>query len=72
MVYEALCVRPKEAAKMLGISERTLWELTAPRGRIPCIKLGKGKRAPVLYPVEALKRWIAESQRQVQGGRGDE
>lgn len=52
---EPLALRPKQAAKALGISERTLWALTAPRGPIPCVRLGQGKRKSVLYPVPELR-----------------
>ena len=55
-----LALRPAEAAKALGISARTLWGLTAPRGPIPCIRIGHGKRQTVLYPVTMLDDWMAE------------
>jgi hypothetical protein len=57
---EPLALRPREAAKALGISTRTLWGLTAPRGPIPCLRIGHGKRQVVLYSVAELKRWLAE------------
>ena len=50
-----LALRPKEAAKALGIGERLLWSLTN-RGVIPHVKLGKA----VLYPIGELERWLAE------------
>lgn len=49
-----LLLRPREAARALGISERTLWGLDVPRIRI-------GRRG-VRYFVDDLRRWI-ESQR---------
>lgn len=64
MNHEPICVRPREAAKLLGISQRLLWELTQPRGPIPCVKLGKSRRAPVLYAVEELRRWARQQSRQ--------
>ncbi|QDV91815.1 Helix-turn-helix domain protein [Phycisphaerae bacterium RAS2] len=48
-----LALRPREAAKALGLGERKLWELTN-RGIIPHIKLDKC----VLYPVDALRAWL--------------
>ena len=54
-----LSLRPREAAKALGISTRTLWGLTAPRGPIPCLRIGRGKRALVLYPVAGLQAWLS-------------
>jgi len=57
---ESLALRPREAAMALGISARTLWGLTAPRGPIPCLRIGHGKRQTVLYPVAMLEQWLAE------------
>ena len=56
----ALALRPREAAKALGISERMLWSLTAPRGTIPAVRIG----TCVLYPVSGLQAWL---DRQAQG-----
>jgi len=53
-----LALRPREAARMLSISERTLWSMTAPRGPIPCARIGTGKRQTVLYSVPALETWL--------------
>ena len=49
----ALAVRPREAARMLGISLRYLQELTH-NGEIPHIKLGRA----TLYVVEDLREWL--------------
>lgn len=57
---ETLSVRPREAAKALGISARTLWGLTAPRGPIPCLRVGRGKRRTVLYVVADLQAWLRQ------------
>ncbi|MEW6249648.1 MAG: helix-turn-helix domain-containing protein [Planctomycetota bacterium] len=48
-------MRPKEAAKALGIGPRLLWTMTN-RGEIPHVRLGRA----VLYPVDALRRWLVE------------
>jgi len=56
---EPLALRPREAARAMSISERTLWGLTAPRGPIPCVRIGKGKRRTVLYPVANLQAWMS-------------
>ena len=50
-----LALRPKEAAKALGIGERLLWSMTN-QGAIPHLRLGKA----ILYPVAELERWLAE------------
>jgi len=56
---ESLALRPRGAAAALGISPRTLWALTAPRGPIPCLRVGHGKRQTVLYPVADLQAWLS-------------
>ena len=62
-----LALRPREAAKALGISPRTLWQLTKD-GKVPCVRLGTGKRDAVLYPVITLTTWLNE---QAQATKGD-
>lgn len=47
---------PAEAAKRLNISPRALWALTAPRGPVPCVRLGKAVR----YDPRALRGWIED------------
>lgn len=51
----SLALRPREAAKALSISERTLWSLTSPRGPIQAVRVGTA----VLYPIENLRAWLA-------------
>ena len=58
-----LALRPKEAARALGIGERLLWSLTH-EGVIPHLRLGQA----IVYPVAELERWLAE--RAGKGGRG--
>ncbi len=62
-----LALRPREAAKCLGISPRLLWQLTHD-GIIPCVKVGTGKRRTVLYPVEDLKAWLGQQAAAEKGG----
>ena len=50
-----LALRPREAAKALGIGERLLWSLTN-QGVIPHVKLGRA----TLYPTDLLREWLAE------------
>ncbi len=50
-----LALRPKEAARALGIGERLLWEKTN-CGEVPHVRMGKA----ILYPVAVLERWLAE------------
>lgn len=53
---QALLLTAPEAAERLRISEKTLWSLTAPRGGIPVVRIGRAVR----YSVAALERWIAQ------------
>lgn len=53
---DRLALRPKDAAAALGIGQRMLWQLTHPRGPIPCVKVG----TCILYPVALLQKWLAE------------
>ena len=52
-----LLLTPRAAA--LSMSPRTLWGLTAPRGPIPVVKIGRSVR----YSADALRAWIAAQQR---------
>jgi predicted DNA-binding transcriptional regulator AlpA len=61
-----LALRPREAAKALGIGERKLWEVTADHtSGIPHVRLGK----VVVYPVDELRRWLAERAQRKGGSR---
>jgi excisionase family DNA binding protein len=53
-----LALRPRDAAKALGISARLLWQLTHD-GQIPCVRVGSGKRKTVLYPLADLQAWLS-------------
>jgi predicted site-specific integrase-resolvase len=54
----ALSLRPRDAAKALSVSPRTLATWTK-AGLIPCAKVGTGKRKTVLYSAAALQDWLA-------------
>ena len=45
----------REAAKTLGVSERTVWAISAPRGPLACVKIG----ARVMYRPADLEAYIA-------------
>ena len=62
-----LVLRPREAAKALGISPRLLWQLTKD-GRIPCVRVGGGKRKTVLYPLADLQAWLSRESNKSKGG----
>jgi len=67
---QTLALRPREAAKALSISERHLWQLTKD-GKIPCVRVGDGRRKTVLYPVEILQVWLSSQASASVGGRDD-
>ena len=58
-----LAMKPRQAAKSLGISERLLWEWTN-RGIVPHVRLGKR----IVYPVDSLRDWL---RRQAQNNTDD-
>ncbi len=51
---DKLLLNSKDAAAYLSIGARTLWEMTAPRGPVPVVRLGTAVR----YPVADLKALI--------------
>ena len=48
-----LLLNPREAAGLLGVSERTLRDLTEPRGDLPTVRVGRLVR----YRPAALEAW---------------
>jgi len=59
-----MALRPREAARALGVSERWLWGKTK-TGEIPCLKAGRC----TLYPVAMLEEWLrTRAARQPEGG----
>jgi hypothetical protein len=66
-ISSPLALRPREAAKALGISPRLLWQLTKDE-IVPCVRVGSGKRKTVLYPVADLKAWLTKQASKPKGG----
>ncbi len=66
--FTPLALRPRDAAKALGISPRHLWQLTHD-GHIPCVRVGTGKRCAVLYPTAELQAWLSSQAEGSKGGR---
>jgi hypothetical protein len=56
MQDDRLLLGLRDAARVLGVCQKTLWSWTTPRGPIPCARMG----SRVLYPVDGLKKWITE------------
>lgn len=54
---EPLALSRRDAAKALGICERTLNDYTQPKGPIPSVKLGERR----LYPVDGLREWLTRA-----------
>jgi hypothetical protein len=53
-----LLVDARTAARMLAISERSLWAATSPRGPIRCVRIGK---RGIRYDINALKEFVASA-----------
>jgi len=57
--FEKLLVSAREAASLLRVSDRTLWTLTAPRGLILSVRLGRSVR----YSVDSLRSWVRRAEK---------
>ena len=57
---EPIAVDAPEAAKLLGVSLRTLREMTP---QLPHLRTGDRSGCKILYPVDALRRWANEQGR---------
>lgn len=57
-ISEKKLLSVRETSKMLGISERTLWTVTAPRGQLVSCKIG----GRVLYSPKAIERFIDQQE----------
>lgn len=51
-----LAVDARTAAALIGISERSLFDLTEPRGPIACVRLPNRR----LFSVAELERWLKQ------------
>ncbi len=69
-IQPRLALRPREAAKALGISPRLLWQLTHD-GHVPCVRVGTGKRRTVLYPMSDLLAWLSCEAHAAKGVQND-
>ncbi len=57
---QPLSVGIRQAARLLGMSERTVWDLVS-AGKIPHIQPG-GKGGKILFRVATLDRWLADNE----------
>ena len=53
---ESLLIDSRQAAKLLGVSDRTLWKMRQAKTIVPPVKFGKAIR----WNAEHLKKWIDE------------
>lgn len=51
-----VAVKLREAARLLSISERTLWSM-AQAGNVPCRRIRHGTKTLYLFSVAELERW---------------
>lgn len=56
---DKLLVDSKEAADLLSVGSRMLWTMTAPRGPIPSVRIGRAVR----YKVSSLEEFISKSEK---------
>jgi len=56
-----LAWRLRDAAKALGVSDRTLWTWTD-EGKVPHVRIG----GTILYPVDSLREWLRAKSAEVQ------
>lgn len=56
---QALLLTAREAAARLSVSEKTLMRLTAPKGSLPVVRIGK---RGVRYTPAAIDQWILDQQ----------
>lgn len=54
-----LLLSMNETAQLLGVSARTVWNITQPRGDLPCVRIGQGRKPRVLYSRKTLETWVA-------------
>lgn len=57
-----LLVSKGEAAHLLSISEKKLWNITCPRGPVPVVRLG----SRILYSVKSLRGFVQEQEKNLQ------
>ena len=60
---DAIVIGVREAARLLGVCEKTLWSLSVPRGSIPVVQIGRSVR----YTIDDLQAWVKRAR--VTGGR---
>jgi excisionase family DNA binding protein len=65
----ALLVESREAARLLAVSPRTLWSLTA-RGDLPCVRIGRAVRYSLADLESFVGRLRAEARRSSEASNG--
>lgn len=54
-MHDRLCLKPKEAAPLLGVSAPVVYELCH-RPDFPAIRVGRS----IVIPVDQLREWLAQ------------
>ena len=54
-----LLLSARDAAKAMGICQKSLWSMTEPRGDLLCVRIGRR----VLYDPGDLRAWIDAQKR---------
>jgi hypothetical protein len=62
-----LVVDAVEVARLIAISPRSLWAATAPRGDLPCIRIGRMVR----YRPQDLQDWLERHRANSQPAKRD-
>ena len=57
VVPRQLLLTVRQVAKLLSVSDRTVWAHTAPRGPIPAVRIGGAVR----YALKDLEAWIQQA-----------
>jgi excisionase family DNA binding protein len=62
---DRIALSADELAERLGLSRKTIFNHTAPRGTLRPIRIGSSVR----YALDEIDRWLAERQEQSQGAK---
>jgi excisionase family DNA binding protein len=66
--HPPLALRLPQAARLLNVSTRTLWEW-AKSGRVPVCRVGTGRRRVLLFPTAELQAWLSRQAETEKGGQ---
>ena len=64
-----LLLTAKESARLLSVSQRTIYAITEPRGPLPCVRIGS---RGIRYSRAAFEEFAAGGPQNADGGHGGE